>query len=353
MVWLAEDASGYVLAEDGPRPSTVPLLSVCIPTYNRAARLAGTLDQFAGVLRRSGHRGSVEMVISDNASPDGTAEVIRAAAGALAESVPLRVYTQRVNVGAEGNFKFLYEHARGDYVLLWGDDDTLNEEDFGRLVDDLARHRPEVCISSFANFGNAGDRTRVSAGRDVEMVDDLRAAVDHVYPLGKISQYVLRRHELAPTEQELSDRSARETSFWFVALAVLLLARRSPRLLLRAGEIGNSGRDSRDMRFSPRVYGTKKAAVLMALGGSPLQAHFAVAIPEARVDNFVVGNLFRTSLGLSRMERDVALDEFRYMRGKLAEITFSSWRNAVKVPFILLLFPVVSRVRYRSERGGG
>jgi glycosyltransferase involved in cell wall biosynthesis len=349
MVWLSEAEAGAALDEYGGAGAEAPLLSVCIPTYNRAARLAGALEQFAAVLRRSGHRGSIEIVISDNASPDGTAGVIRVAAGALAESVPLRVYTQRVNVGAEGNFKFLYEHARGDYVLLWGDDDTLNEEDFGRLVDDLARHRPEVCISSFANFGNAGDRTRVPTGKDVEMVDDLRAAVEHVYPLGKISQYVLRRHELTPAERELSDRSARETSFWFVALAVLLLARREPRLLLRAGEIGNSGRDSRDMRFSPRVYGTKKAAVLMALEGSPLQAHFAAAIPEAQVDNFVVGNLFRTAVGLNKMEREVAEDEFRYLRGRLGPIARSGWRNAVKLPFILALFPIAARVRYRGQ----
>ena len=348
MVWLSAGGAGPTHEEHGPAPAATPFLSVCIPTYNRAPRLGVTLERFADVLRNSSNRSDVEVVISDNASTDATAGVVRAALGALA-GTRVRVYTQRENLGAEGNFKFLYEHAAGEYVLLWGDDDTLNHGQLDLLVRDLREHAPEVCISSFANFGNAGDRARVPAGEDVLEVSEARAAVEHVHPMGKISQYVLRRYRLSPAEQELSDRAARETSFWFVAMAVLLLVRRRPRLLLRAAEIGSSGRDSRDMRFSPRVYGTKKTAVLLALEGSALHSHFAQAIPDEPVDNFVVGNLFRTAVGLNRMERDVALEEFRYLRGRLRQVAFSNWRNALKLPVVLVLFPIVARVRYRME----
>lgn len=353
MVWYSEGEALATVEERGTPASGAPVLSVCIPTYNRAPRLQNALEQFARALSRSKFPREVELVISNNASTDRTADVIRSSLDAVAASSAVRVYSQRANLGAEGNFKFLYEHARGEYVWLWGDDDTLHEEQLDLLVRDLQEHRPEVCISSFANFGNAGDRTRLPAGAEVHLVTDLREGVEHVYPLGKISQYVLRRHDLSPEEQALSDRSARQTSFWFVALAVMLLVRRQPRLLLRAAEIGSSGRDSRDIRFSPRVYGTKKTAVLMALQGSGLQAHFERAIPDAPVDNFVVGNLFRTAVGLNKMERDVALEEFRYLCGRLRPIALSGWRNAVKLPFILTLFPIAARIRYRGEAKEG
>ena len=55
-----------------------PLLSICIPTYNRAAILQETSRLLIRAIKESGHLSEVEICISDNASTDRTPDVIAA-----------------------------------------------------------------------------------------------------------------------------------------------------------------------------------------------------------------------------------------------------------------------------------
>ena len=52
-----------------------PLLTIAIPTYNRAADLAAALEHLAGQPGISG--GEVELLVSDNCSTDATGEVVK------------------------------------------------------------------------------------------------------------------------------------------------------------------------------------------------------------------------------------------------------------------------------------
>lgn len=323
--------------------------SVCIPTFNRAVPLGERLEQFERILRRSAYRDVVEMVVSDNGSDDGTDEVIRSWFDRLAAHCELRTFRQKRNIGGEAHFDFMYGQARGEYVWLCSDDDTVVEEDFDRLLSDLQRFGPEICISSFENFGTSGGPVEIEAGAETQLVTDLGAAVARIHKLANLTQYVYRGRRLTEEERALTTEAAQTTSFGFLTLTVMLLARHEARLLLRASTLARSDKRSWNMRFSPRVYATKRDAILLALRGHPLHARFAKEIPLAPVENFVVGNLFRTSIGLSKIEHEVAVDEFRHMKENLGRMAFSSWRNLVKIPFVLALFPVVSRIRNRRE----
>ncbi len=323
--------------------------SICIPTFNRAVPLAERLEQFERILGRSAYRGVVEMVVSNNGSDDDTDEVIRSWFERLAAHCEVRTFRQKRNIGGEAHFDFMYEQARGEYVWLCSDDDTVVEEDFDRLLADLERFAPEICISSFENFGTSGGPVVLEGGAETELVTDLQRAVGRIQELANLTQYVYRGRALVPDERALTAEAARTTSFGFLTLTVMLLARHETRLLLRASTLARSDKRSWNMRFSPRVYATKRDAILLALRGHPLHAHFEREIPVAPVENYVVGNLFRTSIGLSKIEHDVAVEEFRHMKENLGRMAFSNWRNLVKIPFVLALFPVVSRVRYRRE----
>src|SRR3989338_7717414 len=52
-----------------------PLLSICIPTYNRAHYLKECLDSIVAQFNDSEVRDNVEVVVSDNASLDKTREL--------------------------------------------------------------------------------------------------------------------------------------------------------------------------------------------------------------------------------------------------------------------------------------
>ena len=53
-----------------------PLLSICIPTYNRAHYLKECLGSIVAQFDDRDVRDNVEVVVSDNASPDNTRELV-------------------------------------------------------------------------------------------------------------------------------------------------------------------------------------------------------------------------------------------------------------------------------------
>ncbi len=91
----------------------VPIVSVCIPTFNRAHFLP---DAVESVLRQT--FADFELVISDNASTDGTAELLK-----RYMDPRVRVHANPHNLGLVGNFNRCLELARGQYVVLCCSDD--------------------------------------------------------------------------------------------------------------------------------------------------------------------------------------------------------------------------------------
>ena len=112
-------------------------LGVCVPTYNRASDLAVLLDCLA---REAGDRDDVTVLIADNASDDGTAELLRAAAPAHPW---LRVHRHEQNLGAAGNMGWLVEHAPPcEHLWLFGDDDVIVDGGLRTIIDLLVAERP-------------------------------------------------------------------------------------------------------------------------------------------------------------------------------------------------------------------
>lgn len=103
------------------------LLSICIPTWNRAETLNVALnllleqiDALDGYL--------VEIVISDNASTDNTWEVI-SFYNKKYPKIPFMLNRNIENLGFYGNFKVCRELSNGKYIWLLSDDDHLIKKD--------------------------------------------------------------------------------------------------------------------------------------------------------------------------------------------------------------------------------
>lgn len=99
-----------------------PLLSICVPTYNRRPMLERNIRFHLEVFRKLGI--PFEMVIVDDRSTDGTHEFLESLAG-----VPEISHFRRVkNSGFLSNYGFAMQRARGKYALFLGDDDLLIPE---------------------------------------------------------------------------------------------------------------------------------------------------------------------------------------------------------------------------------
>jgi abequosyltransferase len=94
-------------------------LTIAIPTYKRASCLKDLLSVLAVQIKDEPR---VELLISDNASPDETPSVVQEFA---AHGLCIRYVRNAQNIGADANFLQCFEQARGRYVWLFSDDDLI------------------------------------------------------------------------------------------------------------------------------------------------------------------------------------------------------------------------------------
>lgn len=98
-----------------------PLLSICIPTYNRSETLEVVLSHYT---QNPEFDESVEIVISDNASPDNTEEVCRKF---VSQFKNIRYYRNTANI-KDANFPLVLGKGNGKYLKLLNDCVYLDEE---------------------------------------------------------------------------------------------------------------------------------------------------------------------------------------------------------------------------------
>lgn len=98
-----------------------PLLSICIPTWNRAQFLKLSLDSIKEQLSDIDNS-RLEILVSDNCSTDSTPELVR---NYMDAGMPIKYNRNNENKGYDGNFLKCIQLAVGKYILLLGDDDIL------------------------------------------------------------------------------------------------------------------------------------------------------------------------------------------------------------------------------------
>lgn len=105
---------------DAIQPRRRPLLTLALPTYNRA----GYLDRFfTHHIEAFTARGiDFEILVSDNCSTDETPDIV---ARWAANEPRIRPVRQPHNIGVHGNFLFTWMQSRGEFAVWVGDDDLL------------------------------------------------------------------------------------------------------------------------------------------------------------------------------------------------------------------------------------
>jgi len=105
------------------------LLSIAIPTYNRAEYLRINLEQLEA--ETAGKNYPLEILISDNCSPDDTQAVV---ADFIARGMRIRYIRNRENIGSDHNIAQCFNEAAGKYVVIFGDDDLFVDGALDRLL---------------------------------------------------------------------------------------------------------------------------------------------------------------------------------------------------------------------------
>ncbi len=97
----------------------MPLVTIAIPTYNRAGTyLKHTLQSAIDQSYKN-----LEIIVSDNCSTDHTERLVKEF-----DDPRIQYVKHNQNIGHFKNFKFCIEQAKGDYFLLLQDDDLIDED---------------------------------------------------------------------------------------------------------------------------------------------------------------------------------------------------------------------------------
>ncbi len=122
-----------------------PVLSLCIPTYNRRDKLTRLLNGIKQDIEDAA--GKIEVCISDNASTDGTNEFLTA----LSSQKYIRVTRQSENLGFRKNYTAVLSMTRGNYIWSLGDDDVVIENGLKHLLQLLQDESPDYVFVHIAS----------------------------------------------------------------------------------------------------------------------------------------------------------------------------------------------------------
>ena len=119
--------------------TSVPRLSIGLPVYNGEDFLAESLDSLLGQTYED-----FELIISDNASTDGTADICR---GYAKQDSRIRYIRQPRNLGCAPNHNVLVQYARGDLFKWVSHDDLYGRELIERAIEALDEY-PQVVLAN-------------------------------------------------------------------------------------------------------------------------------------------------------------------------------------------------------------
>lgn len=133
------------------------LLTIAIPTYNRAIYLT---QQLSRLVPQVSGRTDVELLVCDNAGTDDTGRVVESFRSAVPS---LRYVVQERNRGLDANIYTCYERAAGRYVWFVSDDDVVCADAVATVIDALGNNSADsVLVMEFSTTGEP-----LAGGQDV------------------------------------------------------------------------------------------------------------------------------------------------------------------------------------------
>lgn len=161
----------------------MPLLSICIPTYNRDKMLDKCLSALYNIQE---HNHNFNLIIGDNGSEDFTSEIITKWESKFNN---IKLVSHPQTIGYDRNVASLYSIVQTEYCWFLGDCDTISEQDFVKIENHLPDGYDVVVINS--EPGRLGNEKKVY--NDIETFID-----EQGWHVTKLSSCVVNRKLLEP-----------------------------------------------------------------------------------------------------------------------------------------------------------
>lgn len=141
------------------------VLSLCIPTYNRSARLAAGLNE----LVPKASKYNIAIYISDNASTDDTEKTVN---NYKSQYEHIYYHRNEANLGYDGNFENVLKMARSRYAWLLSDDDRIVSGGIDCVLDALNGNDFDLLLVNGGLAANSSASSTPEVGGRVVGVED-------------------------------------------------------------------------------------------------------------------------------------------------------------------------------------
>jgi glycosyltransferase involved in cell wall biosynthesis len=127
-----------------------PLVSICIPTYNRVALLKRSIESALNQDYKN-----IEIIVSDNASPDETESLCMTYCN---KEKKLKYFRHSINYGPSANFSEVLKRASGEFFMWLGDDDWIDPTYVSTCIQQLIRDPTIYLVSGIPKYYGKGKK---------------------------------------------------------------------------------------------------------------------------------------------------------------------------------------------------
>jgi glycosyltransferase involved in cell wall biosynthesis len=294
----------------------------------------------------------IELLISNNNSDDDT-EIVVSSSKPKLESCGYKIsyFLQAINTGLDGNTKFVFENAKGEYVWFFGDDDILFQEELVRLIEDIQNISPSVCLSSFIPLSYYDENNRVFSKNKVFSLP--HEAIPALVKFPKITMYVIKKEALKNKNYNDLINACKGKYYLFVVYAVLAYIEDGT-VLVRAENIAREDEDSLQLRYSPTVFsGLYESLELVFTNIDKLNyLAFINKITNSTMMKYILSFLYMHYRNKITLPNDILENDQRYLQINLKDI-FLSCANVklfLKLLVALVIFSVHSNYKVKKVK---
>lgn len=145
-----------------------PIVSICIPTYNRKSLLKMCLDSIVRQFKDKEILQRTEIVISDNESTDTTKELIERY---IEKFRNIRYFRNKKRIPGDENIIQSALQAKGNYIWFFGDDDIHYSWSLKKLLSTINKYHPDAIKCNLNLSSKEGtkilDRNMINLKADV------------------------------------------------------------------------------------------------------------------------------------------------------------------------------------------
>jgi glycosyltransferase involved in cell wall biosynthesis len=194
------------------------ILTIAIPTYNRASKIERLLRDLKKTLIDENLNDHVCIKVSDNCSNDNTESIIKSIDFG---KIDFQYFKQERNLGFDQNVLFLYDSSNSDYVWLFSDDDIPLTGSILKILNQLLSHKSDIILFSFKQPPSSKMR-QFNYPEIVNVNTDIKMIIKDVIKMPKLSIYVLKKVKFNNDERQILINSIGD-GWMFIMLSFSIL----------------------------------------------------------------------------------------------------------------------------------